>query len=94
MSSTDESSLTKEDTVESEREGSGYMLGVILCLADSIVNIVQIALKQHFSDINNNHLIVSCGKNVPSPVFVPGSIVVSHIMIKYNPSLDSILMFR
>lgn len=54
--------------MESEREGSGYMLGVILCLfaavADSIVNIVQIALKQHFNDINNNHLIVSCGKNV------------------------------
>ena len=42
------------------------MLGVTLCLlaavADSIINIVQITLKQHFGDITNNHLIVSCGK--------------------------------
>ena len=52
--------------MESAREGSGYMLGVTLCLlaavADSIINIVQITLKQHFGDITNNHLIVSCGK--------------------------------
>ena len=53
------------DTLESAREGSGYNLGVILCLsaavADSIVNIVQIFLKQHYDDITKNHLIVSCG---------------------------------
>ena len=58
--------MTDEDSVESAREGSGYMLGVTLCLlaavADSIINIVQITLKQHFGDITNNHLIVSCGK--------------------------------
>ena len=53
------------DSVESAREGSGYMLGVTLCLlsaaADSIINIVQITLKQH-GDITNSHLIVSCGQ--------------------------------
>ena len=69
-SNTTDSFLTEVDldTLESAREGSGYNLGVVLCLsaavADSIVNIVQIALKQNFSDINNNYLIVSCGKNV------------------------------
>ena len=66
MSNTEVGSLVEVDTVESEREGPGYMLGVILCLfaavADSFLNIVQITLKQHFSDINSNHLIVSCGK--------------------------------
>ena len=66
-SNTTDSFLTEVDldTLESAREGSGYNLGVVLCLsaavADSIVNIVQISLKQHYADITKNHLIVSCG---------------------------------
>ena len=53
------------DTLESEREGPGYILGVILCLsaavAAAIINIVQISLKNNYADITKNHLIVSCG---------------------------------
>merc|ERR1711983_575833 len=51
------SSMTEgdTDTLESEREGSGYILGVILCLAAAvaaaIINIVQISLKNNFADI-------------------------------------------
>ena len=52
-------------TLESERESSGYMLGVILCLfgaaAASIINITQITLNKNFVEITKNHLIVSCG---------------------------------
>ena len=61
------SSLTEGgmDTIESERESSGYMLGVILCLlgaaSASIINITQITLNKNFVEITKNHLIVSCG---------------------------------
>ena len=62
-----DSSLTEggADTIESERESSGYMLGVILCLlgaaSASIINITQITLNKNFVEITKNHLIVSCG---------------------------------
>ena len=53
------------NTFEAERGGSGYSLGVILCLsaavAAAIINIVQVALKNNYPDITKNHLIVSCG---------------------------------
>ena len=53
------------DTIESERDSSGYMLGVILCLlgaaSASIINITQITLNKNFTEITKNHLIVSCG---------------------------------
>ena len=54
------------DTLEAERGGPGYSLGVILSLsaavAAAIINIVQVALKNNYPDITkNHHLIVSCG---------------------------------